>query len=692
MSNVNQNQAMHSGKRLRKLRELQGLTVVELAQVLKIDSMQLQSWEAQGVPDDKIADCCEYFDVPGSLFSESLGNQTQLNEWVESHLFAQTNDTLEQRIKDNRDSKGAHLDLSSLGLNHIPSEVYGLPWLRHLDLSNNLIKHLPPSVFLQLSQIDSINLDNNLLQYLPAILLYTGLKALQFNDNPLNVGSQSLGSIRDLNLFSDYISSSQVVIAIVEDGVSFGHSRIDGLSFSIEKNQPLLLTMITQASEMLTLYKDQLDCIIYMSPKTPSKQVEQKLALILEGTDTPVILLADIAQYREQYQAMRWRLLAKLPQLSGLIFQADEQAQLTDLYIDLQQRDVAPAKMKVIFKQLTLTNIGVYEQLEIDFNAELTVLIGLNGAGKSTILKALALATLGQAHSDNDDAVAADLLRITGNQGGNTRWQPLGKIMLTAIVNGQSVSNTIELNYDAGSNQVKIKGQRFAELFNDNDKDSLVQLMLGIGEQRSTKQKAPFRRVRNEILTPKARDLLSLIDGDEQACIAGFSQWLGNLAFDVSQGDSVKQALIDSCFAVFSALMQEPVRYAGITGVEPLELWVEHQNPQQRIPLRLASQGYQAVMGWIGYILQRMFEAYPNALQPLQQPAIILIDEIDQLLHIKWQQKILEVLAKQFFPQTQWIITTHSPMVLNGLEQDQVRQLHERGGKLVADPSPTELW
>lgn len=215
--------------------------------------------------------------------------------------------------------------------------------------------------------------------------------------------------------------------------------------------------------------------------------------------------------------------------------------------------------------------------------------------------------------------------------------------------------------------------------------------MLGIGEQRNTSLKKP-ESLGLEVPQPKVRDLLAIISSEEQSCIAQFTSWLGNLALSVSQGESDKQQMINISFAVFSALMQESIQFAGLTRVDPLELWVEHQNPKQVVPLRLVSQGYQAVMGWVGFIIQRMFEAYSDTLQPLQQPAIIIIDEIDQLLHVKWQQKILKVLVKEFFPNTQWIVTTHSPMVVTGLDQGQVIQLHQRDGKLIAEANIVDLW
>jgi AAA domain, putative AbiEii toxin, Type IV TA system len=53
----------------------------------------------------------------------------------------------------------------------------------------------------------------------------------------------------------------------------------------------------------------------------------------------------------------------------------------------------------------------------------------------------------------------------------------------------------------------------------------------------------------------------------------------------------------------------------------------------------------------------------------LKTPAICLIDEADTYLHPKWEQKILSVLT-QHFTHTQFIITTHSPLILANLKDN----------------------
>jgi hypothetical protein len=73
-----------------------------------------------------------------------------------------------------------------------------------------------------------------------------------------------------------------------------------------------------------------------------------------------------------------------------------------------------------------------------------------------------------------------------------------------------------------------------------------------------------------------------------------------------------------------------------------------------------------------------MYEVYydpknPKA-DPLQRPAVVLIDEIDAHMHPAWQQGLPLRLAEQF-PKVQFIVTTHSPFVVAGIPVAQVIRL-----------------
>ena len=55
---------------------------------------------------------------------------------------------------------------------------------------------------------------------------------------------------------------------------------------------------------------------------------------------------------------------------------------------------------------------------------------------------------------------------------------------------------------------------------------------------------------------------------------------------------------------------------------------------------------------------------------------VVFIDEIEAHLHISWQTKIINIL-KDFFPNTTFYITTHSPLVLAGLKDGEAYELYK---------------
>jgi predicted ATP-binding protein involved in virulence len=62
----------------------------------------------------------------------------------------------------------------------------------------------------------------------------------------------------------------------------------------------------------------------------------------------------------------------------------------------------------------------------------------------------------------------------------------------------------------------------------------------------------------------------------------------------------------------------------------------------------------------------------------------VLIDEIDLHLHPKWQQRVLVDLIKTF-PNTQFIVTTHSAPVLTTVKPENIVVLSYQAGKLTAN-------
>jgi predicted ATP-binding protein involved in virulence len=95
-----------------------------------------------------------------------------------------------------------------------------------------------------------------------------------------------------------------------------------------------------------------------------------------------------------------------------------------------------------------------------------------------------------------------------------------------------------------------------------------------------------------------------------------------------------------------------------------------------QLALEQLSDGYRNMIALIIDFARRLAVANPNSPEPLKEPGIMLIDEIELHLHPGWQQTIIPRL-RAAFPNTQLIATTHSPQVISTLHRNQVRLLSE---------------
>ena len=86
------------------------------------------------------------------------------------------------------------------------------------------------------------------------------------------------------------------------------------------------------------------------------------------------------------------------------------------------------------------------------------------------------------------------------------------------------------------------------------------------------------------------------------------------------------------------------------------------KTPSGDVSLGQLSLGYQTVFAWTVDIAWRLLERHPDSPNPLQEPAIVIVDEIDLHLHPRWQREIREHLTNHF-PKVQFIATAHSPVM-----------------------------
>ncbi|MBF0135060.1 MAG: AAA family ATPase [Magnetococcus sp. DMHC-1] len=119
---------------------------------------------------------------------------------------------------------------------------------------------------------------------------------------------------------------------------------------------------------------------------------------------------------------------------------------------------------------------------------------------------------------------------------------------------------------------------------------------------------------------------------------------------------------------------------------------VEFRTPYGWVKFDQLSLGYRTMMGWVVDLAARMFDHYPESPDPLAEPAIVLVDEIDLHMHPQWQRKIMHHLS-QHFQNTQFIVTAHSPLIAQAATdaRTNIAVLRREGDQVIIDNNPENI-
>lgn len=330
--------------------------------------------------------------------------------------------------------------------------------------------------------------------------------------------------------------------------------------------------------------------------------------------------------------------------------------------------------------KLTLTNFRGFSSLELNLDPKLTVLVGVNGAGKTSILDALAAMltslasgvwvgeakrspplTVSDVRAGSDSTVLCVAAEFEGVA---MSWRGV----LTRP--GRPTSETEDLSsltpiIDAAQESIVAKAPR-------------LPLAVYFPTNRSALD------IPSRIRTPHFFDELAAYDG---ALEGGASNFRGFFEWFRQEEDlfNEQQMAVRSFFPSDAAPSHLPHVRAAIEELfqGATELRIE-RGPQrmtllykgQRLDVSQLSDGEKCLLAMAGDLARRMVLAAPDDPKPLEREAVVLIDEIELHLHPGLQRTILPRLRK-VFPNVQLIVTTHSPQVLSAVRSENVRLIED---------------
>jgi len=380
--------------------------------------------------------------------------------------------------------------------------------------------------------------------------------------------------------------------------------------------------------------------------------------------------------------------------------------------------------------KVDITNFRCFETLPVKLQSDVNVFVGVNGAGKTAVLDAIAMALY--------DVVAANGgggKRQRNSQSANLRPEDIHVVpgsSESVVSRADSVTIHAEANqfYPAAGfpERTETGAERFIEwtdhvqfqppagfIYETSQSSKLApiydyfkQIWL---ELRRTEGKAliPFPVVAYYRADRRLRGMPELgnifeIELERPGAYAGalnaganykaMCQW-----FYLRENQELREKLQirhDPSFefpelkAVRSVLGRSVENVKRVFFREsPLSLNIEFLDPHGAPSvqsLEQLSDGYRNLLAVILDFARRLAQANPTSENPLEAPGILLIDEIELHLHPRWQQTVIPRL-RESFPNTQLVVTTHSPQVLTTVESRCIQILRDQ--KLFSAPAAT---
>lgn len=392
-------------------------------------------------------------------------------------------------------------------------------------------------------------------------------------------------------------------------------------------------------------------------------------------------------------------------------------------------QDLSP-KNRFVLKSLVLKDIKKFHSFKMDFENDLTVIIGENGSGKTTILECIAKILTWIAKNlikekTNGSPVTYDDIKNEAKDfgeiqtkflfGGQQCSGSLAKAVkgvaekkdssveelkylanIWRVINSQHLINLpvfifysakrFILNPKSTTANATKQRNRF-DVYSDclKDRNELVQFedwfislyKKGINISSTSKNKELKQKIELFLQqdVQNEDDLLMLLE--ERRNIKKLNLNTEKSTDKIKEIEIVQKA-ITLCVPKIKDI------YVDISsGIDKIYV----QQDDKKLNINQLSDGQRIFLGIVADLTYRLIILNPKLENPLNGQGIVLVDEIEAHLHPKWQQEILVNLTKTF-PNIQFIVTTHSPQVLSTVYKQQIRQLVESDGDTFITKKP----
>lgn len=340
-------------------------------------------------------------------------------------------------------------------------------------------------------------------------------------------------------------------------------------------------------------------------------------------------------------------------------------------------------------QKIRLKNYRCFTDLEIELHDKLTVFVGNNGSGKTSVLEGLAI-SLGSVFTKLDGLKGGSInkndVRLKAYPMGESNdIQPQYPVEISAhgIIDGLSIKWKRTLNREKGSTTIKDAkpileiAEKYQSRLRAGDQSLILPFIAYYGTGRLWDY---HREKKSDVFRTHSRTNGYIDSLSGTANIKLMMNWFRMMSFEKMKNNMLNKPSSVELDMVYYAMKQCFSRITGYTNVELLYnmftneidcYYVDEQSLQKSISLSRMSDGYKGTLSLIADIAYRIAVLNPqlgtNGLQ--ETSGVVLIDEVDLHLHPAWQHRILSDLC-DIFPKIQFVVTTHAPAVISSVRSE----------------------
>ncbi len=336
-------------------------------------------------------------------------------------------------------------------------------------------------------------------------------------------------------------------------------------------------------------------------------------------------------------------------------------------------------------KKITISNYKAIHEMNIEFQPGMNLLIGDNGVGKTSILEAITIAfgdfingMSGVAKkSISSSDVRIDTKMISDASQGIVHFTPITMKTVFGTEEGEKKGEVTRRD-ETGKSKTRFTGKEVSDYANKKINDLKEKLPLFC--YYSTSRLAPPKREdfgtasKNKLNDRRCGYIGCMENNLDIKALKAWCLKMEMAAFQ-QQKEIAEYQAFKKIVANFMSYMNELEEKPQISYSRAFEDIAYTQNGET-IPVNYLSAGYQSLLWMIMDMAFRMAILNPGESFLNECEGIVLIDEVDMHLHPRWQWKIAEAL-KRSFPKVQFILATHSPIVISSCKDAELLEIDQ---------------